>query len=336
MLQTAATPVRNPRFETAPQSYDAITIPLLVSMHPRRPVLLVGKPKLSASAAILHRFLNQRATLLVWSTGAPRPWQLVQRMALRFADAVFTTDESTAAVIAVARGSSAAVFNMPGPYEFDAFLGQPPRRDAGDAYRIVVRGELRPAGNALHILQSAALWAEHHPDRRIEVCWIGSGDLQGVLAAQSLPANLLQSFPGPMTNVEAAREFGRSGILIDGLSHDAVSSGLFAEAMASGLIVIFDQHRCVDSAVLEHGVSGIAFDSQQPTGLLTAITHVMTCSTEMLDDMRDEARIRIRLLEPHRFDARLARTIEMVIKGRETSGRAEPNIFAAPTIAEIG
>jgi hypothetical protein len=52
--------------------------------------------------------------------------------------------------------------------------------------------------------------------------------------------------------------------------------------------------------------------------------------------MRDEARIRIRRLEPHRFDARLARTIEMVIKGRETSGRAEPNIFAAPTIAEIG
>lgn len=336
MLQSAATPVRTPDFATGSEGSKSGTVSLSVSIRLRPPVLLAGKPGLSASAAILYRLRNHRATLLVWSTGAPRPWQLVRRAALRLADAVFTSDESTATAVAVARRSNKAVFNMPGPYRLDAFLGQPPGRDAGHAYRIVVRGVLRPAGNALHILQSAALWAEHHPDRRIEICWIGSGDLQGVLAAQSLPSNLLQFFPGPMATVEAAREFGRSGILIDGLSHDEISDGLFAEAMASGLVVIFDQHRCVDSAVLKHGISGIAFDSHQPAGLLAAITEVMTLPSEALDDMRHAARTRIRRLEPQNFDLRLARTIEMIVETRKPSGRSKANIFSAPSIAEIG
>lgn len=336
MLQSAATPVRHPDFAKSSDIFRTETVSLSVSMRLCPPVLLAGKPGLSATAAILYRLLNQRATLLVWSKGAPKPWQFVRRAALRLADAVFTSDESTAGAVAVVRRSNEAVFNMPGPYQLDAFLGQPPRRDVADAYRIVVRGVLRPAGNALHILQSAALWAEHHPDRRIEICWIGSGDLQGVLAAQSLPANLLQFFPGPMTTVEAAREFSRSGILIDGLSHDEISSSLFAEAMASGLVLIFDQHRCVDSAVIEHGISGIAFDSHQPAGLLAAITQVMTLPAEALDDMRHEARARIRRLEPHNFDARLARTIEMVVKTREPTGRTQANIFRPSSIADIG
>lgn len=336
MFQSATTPVRDPDFAVSCDNIETKTVSLSRSMRLRPPVLLAGKPGLSMAAAILHRLLNQRATLLVWSNCIPKPWQLVRRAALHLADAVFTSDESTADAVAAARGSNQAVFNMPGPYELDAFLGQPPRRDARDAYRIVVRGMLRPAGNALHILQSAELWAEQHPDRRIEICWIGTGDLQGVLAAQSLPANLLQFFPGPMTTVEVVREFGRSGILIDGLSHDETSSGLFAEAMASGLVVIFDQHRCVDRAVLEHGISGVAFDSHQPTGLLAAITQVMDWPAEALDDMRHEASTRICRLKPHEFDTRLMRTIETVIKVRAPSGRAKASIFGTASIADIG
>ncbi len=316
------------KFLPAPgQPSDRPLASLAVLLRDRPPVVVASTGG-SVVAALAYRLLRRRSRLLIWSDAPAPPWRWLRRLALRLADGVLVRGEPEAGVALAVRGTD-VVFEVPGPHETTVFLDGAPTRAGPDAYRLVVRSPLTPPSGVLRILDGVARAAERLPSRRIELHWIGEGDLRGVLAAQPLPDNLRQSFLGDLDRDDTARFFHRSGVLI--APFDPNDPVLFkarvAEAMASGLVVLFDRSHPAAGHVLADGETGIAFDARRPDGLARALLSVLSTSTGRLDLMRLAARRRALEMSPRDFAERLARAVETVT--REGPG---PGPCAAPRI----
>ncbi len=304
-------------------------------LRPAPSVVVAGRNAAGVLPAALKRLFRQRTQLMVWADEAPRFWQLARRLALHVADAVLVGDEVAEAAVTRAGKPAQAVFNVPGPYAIDAFLRQAPCRAGEAAHRLVVCGGLAPDGDGLGVLASAAAWAERHAGRRLELCWVGSGDLRGVVAAQSLPDNLIQLFSDAQDTAGTAIEFLRSGVLVAGAPSPAdlaYRGEMLAQAMASGLVVLFDRDCPVAGRLLRHGVSGIGYQASRPGSLLAALGEVMDMAAATLDQMRDAARMRVLPMNPQGFEDRLGRAIESVTR-EAAAGRPGGRSFApAPVL----
>ena len=302
------------------------------------PVVVAGRAAILP--AIAYRLLRQRTRLLMWADAAPRFWQVQRRLALHIADALLVGDETAQQEVTRAGKPASAVFNVPGPYAIDGFLNFPAGRPAEAAYRVVVCGGLTPNGDGINILGGAAAWAERYPCRRLELCWVGNGDLRGVLAAQSLPDNLVQHFAGGQDLAGMAGEFLRSGLLIAGAparADLACRGELLAQAMASGLVVLFDRNCPVASRLLRHGLTGIGYQAGEPDGLSHVLGEVMDMPAGELDQIRNAARMRVLPMNRQGFEERLWRAVESVMRDAghaQYSGQHGGRSFLPPPILQ--
>lgn len=268
----------------------------LAGMLRARPqMLMAGSRDRGMSSALLYRLLQRRSRLMTRFDHRPSRWNIVQRIAMRRSDGILAGSETIAAMAARLRGSGEAVFCVPGPFDLEAFLELAPTRSGAAARRIGVTGVLSADSDAPRILEAATRWAERHPRQQIELCWLEDGDLHGVLAAQPLPANLSQSFLRTGRGPDLLHQMARLGVIIAGV-HDRALSETLAQAMAGGLVVLFD-HGDADAWLLQDGRSGIGFDRRQPAGLLQALSVAMAMPEEALDTLRAAARRRARPMD---------------------------------------
>lgn len=151
----------------------------------------------------------------------------------------------------------------------------PTVREAPDAYRIAYAGQ--------------------NPSRRLELCWIGEGDLRGVLLAQPLPANLAQKFTGALAPDEIAGQFGRSGILVVPSLVRAWPPYL-VKAMAAGLVVLGSSRNPAVRSLVVPRQTGWLFDPFSTTSMLDTLDAALAASPGQLDTMRAAARARIGVL----------------------------------------
>ncbi len=286
-----------------------------------RPALTVVGSSTSVVSALLGRLRRPNSRLLVWVEEPLPAWRPVRRLALRLADGVLAGSDAAAADAASRRGSGETVFAVPGPYEIAAFLAVPSTRAATAAHRVIVRGALTPDGDGLHVLDSAVRWADRNPQRSLELVWAGEGDLREVLRAQSLPDNLRQHFAGAPGPAELARLYAGAGILIGAVptrrptgAMVAKEAAVLAEAMASGLVVLFDVGCRAAGRLLRDGLSGIGYDGAAPDGLERALAVVMARPAAALDTMRGAARMRVLPMDPQGFAERLERAVEKVTR----------------------
>ena len=291
----------NPAEPPAPSSAVSLRqAPMLVSSSARFPALL---------RAIVYRLLHRQSRLLLWADGVPRRWQAVRRLALHVADALLVSSEAAETEILASVKRGTAVHVVPGPYDIGAFLGEPSQRGEPAARRIIVCGALTPECDPLHVLHSIAAWAECRPEHRLDIVWIGDGDLRGVLAAQSLPHSLSQRFLGVLTQDEMVCQFAQSGLLIAGAPARAE---LVAQAMASGLVVLFDRSCRKTAPLQQDGQTGVGVDSGRQDGLRQAIADAMEKSTGDLNVMRAAARLRVLTMDAQGFQKRLDHAAHMV------------------------
>ena len=301
-------------------SLDVAAPRLLAMLLRQAPAVVFASPSHAASAAILYRLLRRRSRLLVWCDAAPPQWRLLRRAMLRLADGVLMGSPSRMDFEAVL-GRAKSVFVLPGPYDVAAFLEGPVARKEPAAYRIVVTSALEADDNGIHVLRSAARWAEGHPTQRIELCWTGAGDMRGVLAAQPVPGNCTQTFTGPLTQHGIVRCFAQAGLVIAGATRKAgsvkaVEAGTTrAMAMASGLVALFDSSPRSGTDLLFDPACGIGFDDRRPDGLFEAITTAMASDVATLDAMRGDARLRATAMDRQGFDARLQEAMRSVVRG---------------------
>ena len=323
-----------PAFLPAPgQPSDRPRVSLANLLRDRPPVVVASTGG-SVAAALAYRLLRRRSRLLIWSDGPAPPWRWLRRLALRLADGVLVRGEPEAGAAIAVRGTD-AVFELRGPHETTIFLDGAPTRAEPDAYRLVVRSPLTPPSGVLRILDGVARAAERLPSRRIELHWIGEGDLRGVLAAQPLPDNFCQWFLGDLDREDTARFFNRSGLLIAPFDpdHPVLFKARVAEAMASGLVVLFDRSHPAAGHVLRDGETGIAFDALRPDGLASALQSVLSMSSDQLDLMRLAARRCALEMSPRDFALRLARAVDTVTReGPGPGPRAAPRINGAPVL----
>ena len=168
----------------------------------------------------------------------------------------------------------------------------PATRPAPDAHRIVYAGPLSPSSGVADFLLCAAMWAEWNPERQLELCWIGDGDLRGVLMAQPLPANLTQEFKGVLTAAETAEQFGRSGLLvIPGLAQGWPPC--LTEAMAAGLAVLGSSRNPALRSLIVPWRTGWLFDPFSAAEMMDALDGALATTPGQLDVIRAAARTRI-------------------------------------------
>ena len=181
-----------------------------------------------------------------------------------------------------------------------------PRRVASDGTRrIVIASPLSAQSGTPDVLTSVASWAEAHPERMIELTWVGEGDLAGVLAAQPLPSNLSQSFPGALGPDEAAEAFARAELLVvPGLADGETSHVVMG--FASGLPVLGSRRRRDVRLLVTEGLTGWLFDPAKPGDFLEAFDRALDLPIDALQTMRARAQDALHGAAPGRLPVRRA------------------------------
>lgn len=315
---------------------DHRTLGSFASMLRNQPPVVVASTGGPFLAALVYRLVRRRARLMIWSDRPAPVWRLLSRLAVRLADGVLVTGEPEARAAIALRGTDASVFEIPGPYETAQFLDAAPTRNEPEAYRLVVRSPLSPPSGVLRILDCVARAAERLPAREIELAWIGEGDLEGVLAAQPLPDNLHQRFLGDLGREDTAVCFARSGLLIAPVHEqdEAAFEATVAEAMASGLVTLFDRFHPSAARVLTDGETGVGFDGRQRDGLAQALLSALSSSSGQLDLMRLAARRHALEMSPKGHAERFSHALEIVTRDGAAAAMVSARQVARPSVLE--
>lgn len=237
----------------------------------------------------LYRMVSRRATLLVFLAEPPRRMRFVERLILRAADGVLVDGEAVAQALVQSASPARAVARIAHRRSLDGFLGMSPNRAPHLARRMVVVSQLTPESGAADFLIGVIAWAEAHPDQRVELSWVGEGDLAGLLAAQPLPGNLFQMFLGSRTTDQLATIFEFSGFLVvPSVTGDLRSP--VPEALAAGLPVLGSLKSRDVLPFITDEVNGWLFDPLTQGGLFSALSRAMATDDLRLNDMRSRAR----------------------------------------------
>ncbi len=178
-------------------------------------------------------------------------------------------------------------------YDLEPFLRIKPVRLAAESRRIIVVGNLDPSSGVADLLVVVIAWAESHPDKPIELCWVGEGDLSSVLDAQPLPPNASQKFlgrlGGPLGTGAVAAEFARSGLLVVPSFLDDGRAPV-AKALAAGLPILGSRQSREVRHLVTEGVNGWLFDPLEPGDMLGGLTRALAAAPQTLAAMRGRAR----------------------------------------------
>lgn len=298
---------------------SASNLPLLRLMA-RCPDLVVATGfGAAALQAACYRALSPHARLLLLATEPPRVPSL-GRLLLGRVDGVLAGSEAVADAVERLDFPATRTFPVCRDEEFAAFSRCSPTRAGDAAHRLVYVGDLTPQSGIADFLIAAAVWAEGHPDRAVEIWWAGRGDLRGVLEAQPLPENLSQFFLGALTPAEIAAVFADCGLfvvpaLLRGQPH------LARQALAAGLPVLGSTHARAMRRLVQDGDNGWLFDPLQPGAMLDALDRALGTASAALDRMRAAARASVHAHAEEGIESRIRRAVRTVLADRAPAPR---------------
>ena len=147
-------------------------------------------------AAIYHWF-SPGSKLLIWAKlsdvteqgrGSLRHW--LRRLLLRKADAVITNGEGGVRYLRRFGLERERMFIAPATTELQPFLALPVTRGLDIRHRLLYSGMFTERKAVLPFLNSVAVWAKDHPQRRVELSLVGHGPLRSQIASFNGPSNL--------------------------------------------------------------------------------------------------------------------------------------------------
>ena len=201
------------------------------------------------------------------------------------------------------------------------FIQAPLARTDAAVTRILYLGELVPYSGVVDLLSCAIEWSERNPAKRVDICWAGYGDLQGVLRAQLTPPNLTQSFTPLPTGSALVELMGRCGILaVPNLGQADLLA--LALGMAAGLPVLGNLRSPQVRLLVSHAVNGWLFDPVSLSSMFDALGAALTTPAPEFDRMRVAARARIDALCAERPDGQDLPAARCAPARLATSGQA--------------
>ena len=253
----------------------------------RRPVIVIDGFGAEGWAGWCWRGLVRPSTLLLYLSEPPRKrlgWSA--RRILRRVDGVLA-DGHAAGLAATRLGYPAHRIGLDA--SLDRYGAVVPARLPETIRRVVVVGALTPASGAYDLLLGLAAWSARRPGYRVEVVWVGTGQLFTVLAAQPETDNLTQTFlPDPDEDGIVAALQGGGLLAVPSLT-DA-GRGHVAEALAAGLPVLGSRRNGEVRRHVTDDVTGWLFDPLVPGDMESAIARCLGTSGDRLAEMGVRAR----------------------------------------------
>jgi glycosyltransferase involved in cell wall biosynthesis len=285
--------------------------------------------------AVLFKMFRPQTRLIIWcklSEHTERRWGFVRLTLRRFllakADAVLVNGESGATYITRLGISGSRVFRVNQPVDISLFAAVKRERPATARTRLLCCGALIARKGVLSFLRHIDQWLRHHPDKEIELWWLGSGPLRDELEAFICASNLSQRFLGEVPYSELPFWYCKADILAFPTLAD--EWGLVVnEAMAAGLPVMGSVYSQAVTELIEDGVTGWLFDPTDEASTEGALDRLYSVSAKKLAEMRAAAQERIALLTPEAtadkiFDL-LCKVVKPAKEALVSAVAAEPN-----------
>jgi len=302
-------------------------------------VVISSELGLRTLQAALYRSIRPGTRLIVWATlseQTERGWgiirQLLRRFILSVADGVICNGASGARYIASFGFPANRTFIVNQPVDVDMFAALPPDRPEPTARRLLFSGRLLAIKAVLELQAACAHWAAEHPDRTLEMVWLGDGDLRPRLEAAQVPPNFKQVFHGSKPYEELPSIYETAGALI--LPSLLDEWGLVVnEAMASGLVVLGSIYSQAVTELVRHGETGWLLDPLRPETIEHALDLLFAMPVETLNEMRAAARRRALEITPDKAAAAIAAAVQAVLPAsvRERQARAAAGTASSET-----
>lgn len=249
----------------------------------QKPLILRNLSLISVANLIFEKILRRRKILLSFDK-IPQKINFLQKISLVLVDGVIAEADVFHALLEV----GVKIKNIFPLREIDisAFMSCPITRNQESAFRIVYAGDFSPYSGVTDFFACMIAWAEIHPDIKVDIVWLGDGDLRGVLHAQLTPSNLKQEFLSISDRVEA---FCKCGILVVPNIIDHRSSFVI-EALAAGLAILGSIKSAQVRSLINHKKVGWIFDPLNPKSMFFALDSVFSTKVDTLNEIRIEAR----------------------------------------------
>jgi hypothetical protein len=282
-------------------------------------VVISSELGLRSFQAALYRLFRRRTRLIVWATlseQTERGWgiarQLLRRFILSIADGVICNGNSGARYIASFGFPASRTFIVNQPVDVDMFAVLPAERPAATARRLLFSGRLLSIKAVLELQEACIHWAAIHPGNRLELVWLGDGDLRPQLEAMPTPPNLKQVFHGSKAYDALPAVYEAAGALI--LPSLLDEWGLVVnEAMASGLVVLGSIYSQAVTELVRDGETGWLIDPLRPKTIEQALDRLFATPVEVLNQMRAAARRRALEITPEGAAAAIAAAVQAVL-----------------------
>ncbi len=283
--------------------------------------------------AALYKLAHPRTPFLIWATlseHSERDWGRARRLLRRFilgrADGVLVNGESGARYIARFGIPDDRIFRLNQPVDVALFAGQRRTRPDDAVSRLLFSGMLNHRKGVEPFAQALDAWAAANPARRIEMWWLGDGELGDGLAARALPPNLSYRFFGHVPYADLPGIYAQADLLAFPSLLD--EWGLVVnEAMATGLPVLGSIYAQAVEELVVDGTNGWVFDPLLPASLETALDRALTTPPDRLPAMRAAARERIMSLTPASAADCIARALRVL--RADSSIKPKPGQHAA-------
>ena len=265
-------------------------------------------------AALHCRLVRPRCRLFIWAMlsehtelGRSLIRRLLRNFLLSNADGVFVNGKSGFRYIRSFGFPEERIAILNQPVDLSLFTKLTTERAAGDAYRLIYVGQMI-ARKGLDLFQSALIdYAVSHSDRRIEMLWVGDGDLREKLQSVRGPENLDQHFLGSVPYNEVPALYLKAGIMVLPTLMD--EWGLVVnEAMAAGLPVLGSIYSQAVEEMVKEGETGWKF-VVRPDDMREAIERALSTPLDRLSEMRRNARARAAAITFDEIAERIAEAI---------------------------
>ncbi len=291
-------------------------------------VVISSELGLRTLQAAIHRILHPASRLIVWATlseETEKGWGITRRVLRRFilsiADAVICNGSSGARYIGSMGFPADRTVIINQPIDVDMFAALPIDRKPETARRLMFSGRLIPAKAVIELQAAVARWAKANPSRKIELVWVGDGDLRAQLERADLPSNFTQTFHGNKAYADLPSIYQDCGALV--LPSLMDEWGLVVnEAMASGLVVLGSVFSQAAIEMVRSGENGWLINPLDSASIEAALDELYAAPMEKLASMRVAARQRALQITPHGAAARLYSAINMVRADGKNARRA--------------
>lgn len=173
----------------------------------------------------------------------------------------------------------------------------PIQRDEASARRLICIGQLIQRKGVAPLLQTLANYCLFHPERSLEIDFVGKGDQEQQLRSMVLPSNLRANFLGHLNYQQMAQSMERSGVLVFPTLAD--EWGLVVnEAFAAGMPVIGSQYAQACTTLIQDGETGWQYRPDQPDTLFQALESMFSLSTSELNAMRTACHQAVKEITP--------------------------------------